>query len=74
MGHFFKFSSKIWFTGKTIPMRECRNNKITFKEYNMNQLMILMSLEMFIPENHVVRVVSKMMEKIDILPCLKNIK
>jgi transposase len=55
-------------------MRKCRNNKLTFKEYNMDQLMIPMSLDMLIPEDHVVRVVNKIIERIDILPLLKKYK
>lgn len=42
------------------------HNKIVFKPYNQNQLMIPMSIETLIPENHVVRVVNRAIDKMNL--------
>jgi transposase len=47
------------------------HSKVTFKEYNMNQLMIPMSIEDLIPKNHLVRVVNSTIDKLNIEPLLK---
>jgi len=51
------------------------NGKITFKRYTMEQPSLLPpSWEELIPEDHLVRVVNRVIEKIDIQPLLKNYK
>lgn len=51
------------------------NGKVTFKEYNMNQPSLLPpSLEELIPEHHLVRVVSRVVEVLDITPLLAKYK
>ena len=56
-------------------MKRINNNKITFKEYNMNQQMLLPpSLEELVPENHIVRVVNKAIDKMSIDPLLSRYK
>lgn len=37
-----------------------------FKEYNVNQMNLLLSLEDFIPENHLVRVVNKVVDTLEL--------
>ncbi|OWZ82645.1 IS1182 family transposase, partial [Natranaerobius trueperi] len=41
------------------------NNKIVFKDYNMNQLQLPMDLSEEIPKNHVVRVVNDAIDELD---------
>ncbi len=51
------------------------NGKVTFKQYNMNQPSLLpASLEELIPEEHLVRVVNRMADRIDIKPLLAKYK
>ena len=51
------------------------NGKITFKEYTMEQPSLLPpSLEELIPAEHLVRVVNRVIEKIDIQPLLEKYK
>jgi len=51
------------------------NGKITFKEYTMEQASLLPpSLEELIPEDHLVRVVNRVIEQIDIKPLLAKYK
>ncbi|RKL61318.1 IS1182 family transposase [Thermoanaerobacteraceae bacterium SP2] len=52
--------------------RENRNKKVTFKEYNMNQLSLPMSLDDLIPEKHLVRVVNTYIERMNIDPLLEK--
>lgn len=52
-----------------------RSKKPTFKPYNPEQLSLLpASLDELIPENHVVRVVREVIDKLDIDPILKKYK
>lgn len=51
-----------------------KNNKITFKDYDMNQQCLPMSLEDLIPTNHVVRVINDYIERMDIEPLLERYK
>lgn len=51
-----------------------KNNKITFKDYDMNQQCLPMSLEDLIPANHVVRVINDYIERMDIEPLLEKYK
>jgi transposase len=51
------------------------NGKVTFKQYNMNQPSLLpASLEELIPEDHLVRVVNRMVDQIDNKPLLTKYK
>jgi len=51
------------------------NKKVTFKEYTMAQASLLPSrLEELIPADHLVRIVNKMMDKIDIKPLQSKYK
>jgi transposase len=51
------------------------NGKVTFKQYNMNQPSLLpASLEELIPEDHLVRVVNGMVDRIEIRPLLAQYK
>lgn len=51
------------------------NQKVVFKDYNSNQMMLLPpSLEELIDANHPVRVVQKVIEHIDIQPILRKYK
>jgi transposase len=51
------------------------NGKVTFKQYNMKQASLLpASLEELIPEDHLVRVVNRMVDSIDIRPVLLKYK
>ena len=51
------------------------NGKVTFKEYNMNQPRLLPpSLEELIPEQHLVRVVNRVVDELDITPLLAKYK
>lgn len=51
-----------------------RHKKVTFKPYNQNQLMLPMSLDVMIPQNHLVRVVNQAIERMNIEPLLKKYK
>jgi transposase len=46
-------------------MRKCRNNKVTFKPYEQNQIMFL-DLGSMVPENHVVREINTVIEQMDL--------
>lgn len=46
-------------------MKKCRNNKITFKPYEQNQIVFL-DLNSMIPENHVVREINNAIDKMNI--------
>lgn len=50
------------------------NGKVIFKPYQMNQLMLPMSLDDLIPANHLVRVVNSAIERMNIDPLLKRYK
>lgn len=50
------------------------NNKITFKNYNMDQLKLPMDLEIIIPETHLVKIVNSAIEKMNINPLLEKYK
>jgi transposase len=51
------------------------NGKVIFKEYNMNQPSLLPpSLEELIPEQHLVRVVNRVVDELDIGPLLAKYK
>jgi len=54
--------------------KEKKNNKIIFKNYDMRQQCLPMSLEDLIPENHVVRVINKYIERMDEKPLLERYK
>lgn len=44
------------------------HNKVVFKEYNQNQLMLPMDLESIIPPNHMVRVINSAIDKMKLEP------
>lgn len=46
-------------------MKKCRNNKITFKPYEQNQIVFL-DLNSMVPENHVVRAINDAIDKMNI--------
>lgn len=46
-------------------MKKCRNNKITFKPYEQNQIVFL-DLNSMVPENHVVREINDAIDKMNI--------
>lgn len=48
------------------------HNKVTFKEYQQDQMMLPMNLSDIIPKNHVVRVVNNAIERMDITPLLSK--
>jgi transposase len=51
------------------------NGKVTFKEYNMQQSSLLPpSLEELLPEHHLVRVVNRVVDELDISPLLAKYK
>lgn len=51
------------------------NGQITFKPYAMEQMKLLPpSLEELIPENHLVRVVNRVVDELDINPLLAKYK
>jgi transposase len=51
------------------------HNKVTFKAYTMEQPSLLpLSLEELIPEDHLVRVVNRVMEELDLEPILNEYK
>lgn len=45
--------------------RECRNDKVIFKEYNMDKMMLPANFGQLIPNNHIVRKVNSVIENID---------
>ncbi|MGL5639709.1 MAG: IS1182 family transposase [Cetobacterium sp.] len=47
---------------------------ITFKNYNKSQLALPVELEVFIPDNHIVRIVDQIVDSIDISPLLELYK
>ncbi|AZR72140.1 transposase [Anoxybacter fermentans] len=55
-------------------MKRKNHNKKTFIEYNMNQTMLPLSFDVFIPENHLVRVVNSAIERMNIEPLLEKYK
>jgi transposase len=56
-------------------MGDMNNGKVTFKQYNMDQPSLLPArLEELIPEDHLVRVVNRMVDSIDIKPLLVKYK
>ncbi|MCR9064272.1 MAG: IS1182 family transposase, partial [Cytophagales bacterium] len=56
-------------------MKEGANKKAVFKDYNPSQLSLLPpSLDELIPENHVVRLVQNIIDKIDIDSLLAKYK
>ena len=50
------------------------NNKVTFKPYYMNQLKLPIDLGIDIPENHLVKIVNRAIEWMDLTPLLKKYK
>ena len=48
------------------------HNKITFKEYQQEQMILPTYLSDIIPQNHVVRVVNNAIERMDIAPLLSK--
>ena len=50
------------------------NNKVTFKPYDMNQLKLPIDLGIDIPENHLVKIVNRAIEWMDLTPLLKKYK
>ena len=51
------------------------HSKVTFKPYTMDQLSLLpASLEELIPEDHLVRVVNRVMDELDLEPILNEIQ
>ena len=50
------------------------NNKVTFKPYDMNQLKLPIDLAIDIPENHLVKIVNRAIERMDLTPLLKKYK
>lgn len=46
------------------------HNKVVFKEYNQNQLMLPIDLESIIPPNHMVRVINSAIDKMQLEPLL----
>jgi len=60
---------------QVVTLLVCTKTKVVFKDYTPNQLMALPpSLEELIDENHPVRLVNQVIEKIDIDPLLKKFK
>jgi transposase len=54
--------------------KENKNKKIVFKDYDMQQMSLPMSLEDLIPAGHVVRVVNEYIERMDLKPLLDKYK
>ena len=50
------------------------NNKVTFKPYDMNQLKLPLDLAIDIPENHLVKIVNRAIERMNLTPLLKKYK
>ena len=50
------------------------NNKVTFKPYDMNQLKLPIDLAIDIPENHLVKIVNRAIERMNLTPLLKKYK
>ena len=48
------------------------HNKVTFKEYQQDRIMLPMSLSDIIPQHYVVRVVNNAIERMDITPLLSK--
>jgi transposase len=44
------------------------HNKVVFKEYNQNQLMLPIDLESLIPANHMVRVINSAIDQMKLEP------
>lgn len=58
---------------KTKETKQKLHNKVTFKTYNQNQLLLLPpSFDSFIEESHPVRVVNRIIEKVDLKPLLAS--
>jgi transposase len=56
-------------------MGDMNNGKVIFKQYTMDQPSLLPArLEELIPEDHLVRVVNRMVDSIDIKPLLVKYK
>jgi len=55
-------------------MKRTNHGKVVFKEYQMNQLRLPMSLEELIPESHLVRVVNSAIERMNIDPLVQRYK
>lgn len=51
-----------------------RHEKITFKEYNPNQYMLPIDIETVIPEKHIVRIIDKIVSRIDITKLIEKYK
>ena len=50
------------------------NNKVTFKPYDMNQLKLPIDLAIDIPENHLVKIVNRAIERMNLTHLLKKYK
>ena len=50
------------------------NNKVTFKPYDMNQLKLPIDLAIDIPENHLVKIVNRAIERMNLTSLLKKYK
>lgn len=55
-------------------MTKKNHNKVTFKEYQPNQLMLPTDIELHVPTKHLVRVVNEAIERMDIEPLLLQYK
>lgn len=55
-------------------MKRINNKRVTFIDYNMDQLMLPMSLNSIIPQNHLVRVVNSAIERMNLKPLLNKYK
>ena len=55
-------------------MKKKKSPHVVFKPYMMGQLQLPTDLEELIPENHLVRVVHEVIDKIDLGPLIKRYK
>ena len=46
------------------------HNKVVFKEYNQKQGMLPLDIETLIPENHMVRIISRAIDEMDLHPLI----
>ena len=50
------------------------NKKVTFKSYDMNQLELPIDLEVDVSENHLVKIVNKAIERMDLTVLINKYK
>ena len=50
------------------------NKKVTFKSYDMNQLKLPIDLEVDVSENHLVKIVNKAIERMDLTVLINKYK